>query len=268
MAAATGRLSQEEPNLQNIPVRSEEGRAVRRIFIADEGWTLVVADYSQIELRILAHLSGDPGLVGAFRADADIHTATAARVNGVDVAAVSPEMRRRAKMVNFGLLYGMEAYGLADRLGISKEEAKEHIDAYFAQFPEVRAFLKGIVAEARANGYTQTLLGRRRYLPELASGNFRIRQSGERMALNAPIQGSAADIIKKAMVRLDERLRSGGFRGEQLLQIHDELVLEVPEEELDAVTALTKEIMEGVIDLDVPLRVDTASGKTLADCKG
>jgi DNA polymerase-1 len=267
MAAATGRLSQEEPNLQNIPVRSEEGRAIRRIFVADEGWTLLVADYSQIELRILAHLSGDSGMLSAFLADEDIHAATAARINAVSTTEVTPDMRRRAKMINFGLLYGMEAYGLADRLGISKAEAAEHIDAYFSQFPEVRAFLKGIVAEATASGYTQTLLGRRRYLPELSSGNFRIRQSGERMALNAPIQGSAADIIKKAMVRLEQRLRSGGFRSEQLLQIHDELVLEVPEDELEAVTKLTRETMEDIITLDVPLRVDTASGKTLADCK-
>jgi DNA polymerase-1 len=267
MAAATGRLSQEEPNLQNIPVRSEEGRAIRRIFIADEGWTLLVADYSQIELRILAHLSGDSGLVSAFTGDEDVHAATAARINGVPLSEVNPDMRRRAKMINFGLLYGMEAYGLADRLGISKAEAAEHIDAYFSQFPDVRAFLKGIVAEATASGYTQTLLGRRRYLPELASGNFRIRQSGERMALNAPIQGSAADIIKKAMVHLERRLRRDGYRSEQLLQIHDELVIEVPEEELEAVTSLTREMMEGIISLDVPLKVDTASGKTLADCK-
>ncbi len=267
MAAATGRLSQEEPNLQNIPVRSEEGRALRKAFVAAEGYRLVVADYSQIELRILAHFSGDVGLVDAFERRLDIHTATAARVAGVAPEDVTPDERRRAKMINFGLLYGMEAYGLAQRLGISREEAAAHIDAYFAQFTEVQAFMSGIVADARASGFTTTLLGRRRYLPELASSNFRDRQSGERMALNAPIQGSAADIIKKAMVVLDAELRARGSRAEVRRQIHDELVLEVPEEDVDEITRLTVTTMEGVVDLRVPLVVDTASGRTLADCK-
>ena len=267
MAAATGRLSQEEPNLQNIPVRSEEGRALRQAFVADEGFQLVVADYSQIELRILAHLSEDPGLIDAFDHDLDIHTATAARVAGIDPDEVTPDERRRAKMINFGLLYGMEAYGLAQRLGIGRDEAAAHIESYFSQFTKVQAFMSGIVAEARATGYTTTLLGRRRYLPELASSNFRDRQSGERMALNAPIQGSAADIIKKAMVVLDAELRDRGSKAEMLLQVHDELVLEVPTEDVDAITALTVEIMSGVVELRVPLKVDTASGRTLADCK-
>lgn len=267
MAAATGRLSQEEPNLQNIPVRSEEGRALRRAFVAADGFRLVVADYSQIELRILAHFSRDPGLIDAFERDLDIHTATAARVSGIEPGEVTPDQRRRAKMINFGLLYGMEAYGLAQRLGISREEASDQMKAYFSQFTNVESFMSGIVADARATGYTTTLLGRRRYLPELASSNFRDRQAGERMALNAPIQGSAADIIKKAMVRLHDALRRRDTRAEMLLQIHDELVLEVPEDEVDAITALTVSIMEGVVDLAVPLRVDTASGLTLADCK-
>ena len=267
MAAATGRLSQEQPNLQNIPIRSEEGRAIRRAFVAEEGNLFLVADYSQIELRILAHMSEDAGLVDAFEHDIDIHTATAARINGVVLDEVTTEQRRRAKMVNFGLLYGMEAYGLAQRLGISRDEASEQIDAYFSQFPQVRDFMKGIVAEARASGYTTTILGRRRYLPELASSNFRDRQMGERMALNAPIQGAAADIIKKAMVELDGELRSRGLGAEMLLQIHDELVLEVPQAEFDEVAELTRQTMENVIELKVPLRVDTASGKTLADTK-
>lgn len=267
MAAATGRLSQEQPNLQNIPVRSEEGRIIRRAFVADDGCTFVVADYSQIELRILAHLSGDPGLVDAFAKDMDIHTMTAARVKGVEPQDVSPDDRRRAKVINFGLLYGMEAFGLAQRLEIPREEAEEHIQSYFSQFPDVREFMAGIVAEARSTGYTTTLLGRRRYLPELSSSNFRDRQSGERMALNAPIQGTAADIIKKAMVVLDERLRAAGSAAEMLLQIHDELVLEVPEGELDSVTDLTRSVMEGIVELRVPLRVDVATGPTLADCK-
>jgi DNA polymerase-1 len=267
MAAATGRLSQEQPNLQNIPVRSEEGRAIRRAFVADEGCMFLVADYSQVELRILAHLSGDKGLVDAFVEDLDIHAATAANVNGVPIDEVTTPQRRRAKMINFGLLYGMEAYGLAQRLEIGRDEAQEHIDVYFERFPEVRDFMQGIVAAARESGYTTTILGRRRYLPELASGNFRTRQSGERMALNAPIQGSAADIIKKAMVVLESRLREAGHGAEMLLQIHDELVLEVPEGEVEAVSDLTKEIMEGIVELRVPLRVDSAVGKTLADCE-
>jgi DNA polymerase-1 len=267
MAAATGRLSQEQPNLQNIPVRSEEGRAIRRAFVADDGCSFLVADYSQIELRILAHMSGDRGLVDAFNQNLDIHTATAANVNGVPIDQVESGQRRRAKMINFGLLYGMEAYGLAQRLEISREEAQAHIDVYFDRFPDVRDFMQGIVAAARESGYTTTLLGRRRYLPELASGNFRTRQSGERMALNAPIQGSAADIIKKAMVILEDRLREAGFQAEMLLQIHDELVLEVPDGELAAVREITTSVMEGIVELTVPLRVDTATGRTLADCE-
>ncbi len=267
MAAATGRLSQEQPNLQNIPVRSEEGRTIRRAFVAEKGSAFLVADYSQIELRILAHLSGDPGLVEAFAHDLDIHTETAARVNGIVASEVTPDQRRRAKMVNFGLLYGMEAYGLAQRLEISRDEAQEQMDAYFAQFPDVQAFMRGIVDEARSVGYTTTLLGRRRYLPELASRNFRDRQAGERMALNAPIQGSAADIIKKAMVVLDRRLREEGLAAEMLLQIHDELVLEVPEDEMEHVLDLTRVVMEGIVELRVPLKVDVATGANLAECK-
>jgi DNA polymerase-1 len=267
MAAATGRLSQEQPNLQNIPVRSAEGRAIRRAFVADEGCQFLVADYSQIELRILAHMSGDPGMVQAFQEGLDIHAATAANVNKVPIEEVDTDQRRRAKMINFGLLYGMEAYGLAQRLEISREEAQQHIDVYFDRFPEVRDFMQGIVDAARESGYTTTLLGRRRYLPELTSGNFRTRQAGERMALNAPIQGSAADIIKKAMVVLEGRLREGGYQAEMLLQIHDELVLEVPEDELEAVSEVTRAAMEEIIELTVPLKVDSATGKTLADCE-
>ena len=265
MGAATGRLSQEQPNLQNIPIRTAEGRAIRDAFVAADGHRFVVADYSQIELRILAHLSNDPGLVDAFANDLDIHTATAARVGGKAAEEVTADERRRAKMINFGLLYGMEAYGLAQRLEIERDEAQEHIDAYFAQFPEVRDFMQGIVAEARARGFTTTLLGRRRYLPELSSGNYRDRQMGERMALNAPIQGSAADIIKKAMVELEPRLAGGG--AQMLLQIHDELVIEVPEPAVPAVTEATREVMEGIVSLGVPLKVDTATGRTLGECK-
>ncbi len=268
MAAATGRLSQEAPNLQNIPIRSVEGRRIRKAFIAESGHRFVVADYSQIELRILAHLSGDPGLRKAFEEGEDVHTATAARVNAVDPSEVTQDMRRRAKAVNFGLLYGMEAYGLAQRLEISRNDAQDHIDTYFNQFPDVRAFLQNVVAEASACGYTTTILGRRRYLPELASGNFRERQMGERMALNAPIQGSAADIMKKAMVDLEAALRSNELEAEMLLQIHDEVVLEVPDAEVEAVKELTTRVMKNVVALNVPLDIDVATGRSLAECKG
>ena len=267
MAVATGRLSQEQPNLQNLPMKSEEGRSVRRAFVAKEGSSFLVADYSQIELRILAHLSGDQGLIEAFSNDRDIHKTTAARVAGITPAEVSPDARRMAKAVNFGLLYGMEAFGLAQFLEISREEAEEQIEAYFSEFPEVRAFMKGIVEGARTTGYTTTILGRRRYLPELLSDNFRMRQTGERMALNAPIQGAAADIIKKAMVELDIRLREMGSDAVMVLQVHDELVLEVPQQELDRIAELMTDVMEKIVELRVPLKVDIASGRTLADCK-
>jgi DNA polymerase-1 len=268
LAATTGRLSSDRPNLQNIPVRSERGKTIRQAFVPRPGWQFVIADYSQIELRVMAHLSGDPGLLEAFHGtETDIHTETAARVFGLDPGDVTAEMRRRAKAINFGLLYGMEAFGLADRLQISRDEARQHIDAYFEQFPQVQDFLRRVVTEARNRGYTETMFGRRRYLPELSSDNFRIRQMGERMALNAPVQGSAADIIKKAMVDLDEGLRRAGLETRLLLQIHDELILESPGEEIDEVEALTRRLMEQVVELQVPLRVDVSRGTNLADAK-
>ena len=265
MGAATGRLSMEQPNLQNIPARSEEGRAIRKAFVAAPGTVFLVADYSQIELRILAHMSADPGLVEAFANDVDIHAATAARVNSVALSEVTDEMRRTSKMINFGLLYGMEAYGLGQRLDIDRTEAQRHIDEYFVQFPDVKAFMSGIVDAARESGYTTTILGRRRYLPELHSRSTRDRQMGERMALNAPIQGSAADIIKKAMIDLDRELRASGSGAEMLLQIHDELVLEVPLDEIETITELTVATMEHVTELQVPLKVSYGVGNTLAD---
>ncbi|HEY7564921.1 MAG TPA: DNA polymerase I [Acidimicrobiia bacterium] len=267
MAATTGRLSSDTPNLQNIPVRSETGMTVRRAFIPRPGWTFLVADYSQIELRVLAHMSRDAGLVEAFASDTDIHTATAARVFSVPKEMVSHEMRRRAKTINFGLLYGMEAFGLADRLGITREEARHHIDEYFSQFPEVKAFMDGVVTQARNQGYTTTLFGRRRYLPELKSDNFRIRQMGERMALNAPVQGTAADIIKRAMIDMDHELERQGMQTSMLLQVHDELILEAPPDELEAATGLVRRVMEEVVTLAVPLRVDVTTGKNLAEIK-
>ena len=264
--AATGRLSSDRPNLQTIPVRSETGRTLRRAFVASDGCEFIVADYSQIELRILAHLSKDPGLLGAFKAGEDIHTATAARVFGIATDAVTADTRRRAKAINFGLLYGMEAYGLADRLKISRGEAQEHMDTYFRQFPDVRQYLKEVVHEARRVGYTTTLFGRRRYLPELLSGNWRTRQMGERMALNAPVQGSAADVIKMAMIELDSLLALDDAR--MLLQIHDELVFEVREDAVEPTVRLVREVMEGVVELDVPLTVDMGTGPDLASVKG
>ncbi len=267
MGTSTGRVSSENPNLQTIPIRTEVGRTVRRAFVAGPGRVLLVADYSQIELRVLSHLSRDPGLTEAFLSDVDIHTATAARVYEVEVGRVTADMRRRAKTINFGLLYGMEAFGLAQRLDITREEAAEHIEAYFAQFPAVKSFMDGMVQEARRRGYTTTLFKRRRYLPELRSDNFRVRQMGERMALNAPVQGTAADIIKKAMIGLSGRLWTVDSRCRLLLQIHDELVLEIPEEHLAEAADLTVEVMEGVADLVVPLKVDVAWGANLAECK-
>jgi DNA polymerase-1 len=267
MAATTGRLSSDTPNLQNIPVRSETGKTVRTAFVPRAGWTFLVADYSQIELRVLAHMSRDPGLVEAFATEADIHTATAARVFSVPLDQVTSEMRRRAKTINFGLLYGMEAFGLADRLGITRDEARRHIDEYFAQFPDVKAFMDGVVSQARNQGYTTTLFGRRRYLPELKSDNFRIRQMGERMALNAPVQGTAADIIKRAMIDLDAELERRGLESTLLLQIHDELILESPADELEAATELVTRTMEDVVELAVPLKVDVSTGQNLAEMK-
>jgi DNA polymerase-1 len=267
MAAATGRLSSDSPNLQNIPVRSESGKDIRRAFIAGEGNLFLVADYSQIELRVLAHMSADPFLTEAFQSGLDIHTATAARVWDVPTEEVSTQQRRTAKMINFGLLYGMEAFGLADRLGISREEAQEHVDAYFSQFHHVKEYMASIVTAARNDGYTTTLFGRRRYLPELKSDNFRIRQMGERMALNAPVQGSAADIIKKAMIDLDSAIRAERMASTMLLQIHDELIIEVPEGESVPAEKLVVETMEGVAGLDVPLKVDVGWGPDLASVK-
>jgi DNA polymerase-1 len=267
MAATTGRLSSDRPNLQNIPIRSESGRTIRRAFVAGEGAEFLVADYSQIELRVLAHMSGDPFLLEAFRKGSDVHTATAARVWGLAEPEVTADLRRTAKMINFGLLYGMEAFGLADRLGISRDEAQEHMNAYFSQFVKVKEFMASVVTLARNQGYTTTLFGRRRYLPELKSDNFRIRQMGERMALNAPVQGTAADIIKKAMIELDASLRSEGLASTLILQIHDELILESPLDELDIAEKLVVETMEGVVSLDVPLKVDVATGPDLASVK-
>ncbi len=258
--AATGRLSSSDPNLQNIPIRTAAGREIRRAFIAPPGRKLVAADYSQIELRILAHLSGDEALISTFEQDEDIHRATASRIFGVSPDLVSHEMRNAAKRINFALLYGMAAFTLGKELGVSTAEARSYIDSYFAQFPKVRACLDGVLEEARRTRAVTTVFGRVRPIPEIAASNPNVRGNAERMALNAPFQGSAADIIKIAMVRLDRALSEKGYAAKLLLQVHDELVLEAPEGEVEAVQALVREIMEGAAQLRVRLAVHVGSG--------
>jgi DNA polymerase-1 len=266
-AAATGRLSSTNPNLQNIPVRSEVGRQIRRAFIpgADDQ-ALLVADYSQIELRVLAHLSGDEGLHEAFAAGDDIHAATAAKVFDLPMEHVDTELRRRAKAVNFGLAYGMNAWGLSQRLDIAPDEAQEIIDGYFEGFPKIKTYLTAQVERARLDGYTETLLGRRRYIPELTSDNRRLRELGERQALNAPIQGGASDVFKLAMINVDRALQDHAKLGcHMLLTVHDELVFEVPKKHLKAASELVREGMEHAIELDVPLVASIGSGPNWAD---
>jgi len=263
-AVVTGRLSSSDPNLQNIPIRTELGSQIRRAFVAGEGSVLVAADYSQVELRILAHMCGDEAMLGAFARGEDIHARTAALIHGVPLEQVTPDMRRLAKAINFGLIYGMSDYGLAARTELSQEEAARFIRNYFAQFPAVQAYLEEIKRQAREQGYVETLFGRRRYFPELAPGSkvpLSMRRAAERMAINMPIQGTAADIIKIAMIRLHHELAARGLRAGMILQVHDELVLEVPEEELAEVRALVRSVMEGACTLRAPLYVDIAVGK-------
>jgi DNA polymerase-1 len=266
-AAATGRLSSTNPNLQNIPVRSELGREIRRAFVPGEaGQVLLVADYSQIELRVLAHLSGDEGLREAFAAGEDIHAATAAKVFDLPIEHVDGELRRRAKAVNFGLAYGMNAWGLAQRLDIAPDEAQEIIDGYFAGFPKIKAYLAAQVERARLDGYTETLLGRRRYIPELTSDNRRLRELGERQALNAPIQGGASDVFKMAMIQVDRALRdTPDLDCHMLLTVHDELVFEVPEAQVVAAAELVRDRMEHAMDLEVPLVASIGWGPNWSD---
>jgi DNA polymerase I len=266
VGASTGRLSSVNPNLQNIPVRGELGRQIRRAFIPGAGdRLLLVADYSQIELRVLAHLSGDEALHQAFESDADIHTATAAKVFALPADAVDPELRRRAKVVNYGLAYGMNAFGLASRMGIAPDEAQEFITAYFAGFPKIRDFLDRQVARATADGFTATILGRRRYLPELSASNPRVRDMGRRMALNAPIQGGAADILKLAMIRVDRELRSSRLDCVMVLTVHDELVFDVAKRDLDPAKVLARGAMESAYTLSVPLKADLGWGANWAE---
>jgi DNA polymerase-1 len=262
--AATGRLSSSAPNLQNIPIRADLGRQIRRAFVAPPDQVLLSADYSQIELRVLAHVSGDQSFLDAFAQGHDFHVTIAAKVYGVDLEQVTTEMRSHVKQFSYGIAYGMSAFGVSQRLGIDVNKAKDFIEAYYAQFPKVKAFLDSQVEQAKVDGYTTTLFGRRRYVPELQSANYRLRSVGERMALNAPIQGTAADIMKKAMIDVDRRLRQEPV-ARMLLTVHDELVFEVPEPELDKATRLIKEGMEGAADLRCGLVVDIHTGLNWAE---
>jgi len=266
--ARTGRLSSDAPNLHNIPVRSEEGRRFREAFVPGPGTEFLVADYNQIELRVIAHLAEDPGLIDAFTTGQDIHNTTAARVFAVANDAVTHAQRSKAKMVSYGLAYGMEAYGLGQRLGIPTAEAQEILDAYFVAFPSVKAFMERTVDEARERGYTETVFGRRRRIPELSSGQRNIRMAGERQAMNAPIQGLAADIFKVALVRLDVALDDQGLESKVILQVHDEVILEVPPAEYDAAEAVVLQAMSGAFDLRVPLAVNLSRGASWAAAKG
>ncbi len=258
---ATGRLSSSDPNLQNIPVRGEEGREIRKAFVAEKGWYLLSADYSQVELRIFAHYSGDPAFLEAFTRGEDIHTRTAAEILGVPPGEVTPEMRRIAKAINFGIIYGMGAQTLSEALSIDLKSAKDYISAYYGKYEGVSRYREASIQTAREKGYVATLFNRRRYLPDILHDNRVIRAEAERMAINTPIQGTAADLIKKAMIQIHGRLKKENSRSRMLLQVHDELLFEVPEEEATSVVALVKEEMEGVYRLQVPLKVDTKMGR-------
>jgi DNA polymerase-1 len=259
--AATGRLSSRDPNLQNIPVRGELGGQVRQAFVASPGRVFLSGDYSQMELRLLAHFSQDPALLRAFQDQVDIHRQTAGVVFNIHPELVSPDMRRAAKVVNFGIIYGMSPFGLAKQLGVSTRVAQDFIQRYFARYARVKAYLEGTLEQAREQGWVTTLLGRRRQIPLINSANRVLRQEAERAAINTPLQGTAADIIKKAMVRLAAALRQRGLSGRMLLQIHDELLLEVPEAELPDTARLVRQTMEQVVDLQVPLEVDLRTGE-------
>lgn len=264
---ATGRLSSSDPNLQNIPTRSELGRTVKTAFSAGEGCVFLAVDYSQIELRLLAHLSGDEHLVRAFNEGEDFHAETAARVFGVPVSEVTPDLRSRAKAVNFGIVYGQQAYGLSQSLHISMAEARDMIDRYYEAYPGVRTFLDNVVARAKQTGYAETMYGRRRHIPELKAKNPQLRGFGERTAMNHPMQGTAADIIKIAMARVSRRLEEEGFAAHMILQVHDELDFECPVDEVERLTAMVRDVMEHVVDLRVPLIAEASTGITWADAK-
>jgi DNA polymerase-1 len=258
--AATGRLSSVDPNLQNIPIRTAAGRRIRQAFVAPQGTRLLAADYSQIELRIMAHLSGDQGLLDAFAQDRDVHQATAAEVFGVAPDEVSADQRRSAKAINFGLIYGMSAFGLAKQLGIERGKAQEYIELYFARYPGVKAFMDDLRAGARARGYVETVFGRRLNLPNIDSRNVQLRQYAERTAINAPMQGTAADIIKRAMLDLHAWLEASRFPARMIMQVHDELVFEVDAARADELGREVRARMGAAAELRVPLKVDVGTG--------
>jgi DNA polymerase I len=265
--AATGRLSSTDPNLQNIPIRTELGREIRAAFVAEEGHLLISADYSQVELRVLAHVAGEPVLKEIFERGEDVHAATASQVLGADPVTLSPGDRSKAKMINFGIVYGLTGFGLADRLQIPQEEAQDFIDRYLERFPAVRAYIDQTIAFATTEGYVTTLFGRRRQIPELKARNRQVRSLGERLAVNTPIQGSAADIIKVAMVRAHDALRHAGLKTQLILQIHDELLFEAPLDEVDAAREIVVREMEDAFPLDPPLTVDVGVGPNWMEAK-
>jgi DNA polymerase-1 len=268
VVAATGRLSSNDPNLQNIPIRTETGREIRAAFLpGQEGWQLLAADYSQIELRVLAHFSADAALLASFARDEDIHARVASEVHGVSLDAVTPDMRRQAKAVNFGVVYGQSPFGLAKQLDIEQQEAARFIEAYFEQYAGVAEFLRVVLEDCQKNGYVSTILGRRRAIQGIRSTEGRQRNLPERTAINTVIQGSAADLIKLAMIRVHRRLRQEKLSARMLLQIHDELVFEVPSSEIHQVAQLVATEMSGVLDLSVPLKVDLKSGENWAACE-
>jgi DNA polymerase-1 len=267
VGSLTGRMSSSEPNLQNIPIRTELGRQVRRAFIAENApdWLLFSADYSQVELRVLAHLSQDPSLLEAFRRGEDIHSATASLMFDVPINDVDSEMRRIAKVLNFGVIYGLSPHGIAQQTGFSREEGANFIESYFAKYPGISGYLEGVKEKTRETQYAETLHGRRRYMPNITSSNFNLRSAAERMAINMPIQGTAADIMKLAMIRVRDRLVQENLRAKMLLQVHDELVFEVPREEMDDLQALVFDEMPAAMDLDVTLKVEAKWGETWGD---
>lgn len=260
---ATGRLSSSDPNLQNLPTKSEEGKEIRKAIVPqDPNWWIVSADYSQIELRILAHLSGDENLLKAFEEGIDVHTLTASRIFNVKPEEVTEEMRRAGKMVNFSIIYGVTPYGLSVRLGVPVKEAEKMIVNYFVLYPKVRDYIQRVVSEAKEKGYVRTLFGRKRDIPQLMARDRNTQAEGERIAINTPIQGTAADIIKLAMIEIDRELKERKMRSKMIIQVHDELVFEVPDEEKDALVELVKDRMTNVVKLSVPLEVDVTIGKT------
>ncbi|HDH34277.1 MAG TPA: DNA polymerase I, partial [Nitrospirae bacterium] len=262
---ATGRLSSSDPNMQNIPVRGEWGKKIRGAFIVEPGNLLLSSDYSQIELRIFAHLSEDKELVTVFKNDGDVHTTTACGLFGVKSEQVTDEMRRTAKTVNFGIIYGISPYGLSQQLGIPVDEAKHYIDAYFARFSGVRGYIDMLIRDVTEAGYVTTIFGRKRAIPELKSSNRNIKQFGERLAVNTPVQGSAADIIKVSMLNIQRRIKRENLKTRMLLQVHDELLFEVPEDEKDIALKLVRQEMENVVVLAVPLKVDIGIGNNWAE---